>query len=207
LSYFNTSVNPPTWTTLNRGDQAALLTLVAYQRYFKATHGTSLTPNDWLNKITVDTINGFILSSNRDFYAYDIGKQRQPGSSHLPGTHYQSSSLWAKDCKTSHRDPAQFKPLDDEHQWAKWHLHFVATAHAQNLQDVLDPTYVPHTPGEAAIFQAKQEYLYAVFVQNLLTDKGRTYIRDYASTRNAQAIFKELLEHHAKSLLRSHNDD
>jgi hypothetical protein len=105
----------------------------------------------------------------------------------------------APSISTSHHDPSQFRPLDDEHQWDSWHLQFVATVHAQNLQDVLVPTYVPHTPSEAAVFQAKQEYLYDVFVQNLLTEKGRAYVSHYARTRNAQAIFRELLEHHSRS--------
>lgn len=71
LSYFNTSVSPPTWTILSRGNQAALLTLIAYQQYYKATHdGTCLTPSDWI-QITVGTINDFILSGDRDFYICD----------------------------------------------------------------------------------------------------------------------------------------
>jgi hypothetical protein len=79
--------------------------------------------------------------------------------------------------KTIRRDPAQFKPLNDKRHWATWHLQFVATARAQDLQDVLDPLYVPRTPDERAVFLAKQEYLYAVFVQNLLTDEGKTYVQ------------------------------
>ena len=71
LSYFNTSVSPPTWTTLSRGNQAALLTLIAYQHFYKATHdGTCLTQSDWL-QMEVDTINDFILSGDRDFYIHD----------------------------------------------------------------------------------------------------------------------------------------
>jgi len=38
--------------------------------------------------------------------------------------------------------------------------------------------------------------LYAVFVQNLLTDEGKTYVRAHARDSNAQAIFKELVDHH-----------
>jgi len=71
LSYLNTSVIPSTRTYLRRGDQAALLTLIAYQWYYKGTHdGMSLTTTDWL-KITVDDINEFILSSHRDLYLHD----------------------------------------------------------------------------------------------------------------------------------------
>ena len=89
--------------------------------------------------------------------------------------------------------------MNDKRHWATWHLQFVATARAQDLQDVLDPLYVPRTPDERAVFLAKQEYLYAVFVQNLLTDEGKTYVRAHARDSNAQAIFKELVDHHTKS--------
>ena len=75
----------------------------------------------------------------------------------------------------------------------------MATTRAQDLQDVLDPLYVPSNPDEKAVFLAKQEYLYAVFVQNLLTDEGKTYVRTHARDSNAQAIFKELVDHHTKS--------
>jgi hypothetical protein len=51
LSSLNTSVSPPTWMTLSCGNQSALLTLIAYQWFYKATHkathnGTRLTPHD-----------------------------------------------------------------------------------------------------------------------------------------------------------------
>jgi hypothetical protein len=197
LSYFNTAVSPPTWTTLSRGNQAALLTLIAYQRYFKATHnGISLTPTDWL-QITDGTIHEFILSSDRDFYIQNSGTSSttpQPS-----GPQPRSNPLLTEYRKTIRRDPAQFKPLNDKRHWATWHLQFVATARAQDLQDVLDPLYVPRTPDEKAVFLAKQEYLYAVFVQNLLTDEGKTYVRSHARDSNAQAIFKDLLDHHTKS--------
>ncbi len=46
LAYLDTSVSPPIWVSLSRGNQSALLTLIAYQRYYEANHnGTSLTPN------------------------------------------------------------------------------------------------------------------------------------------------------------------
>lgn len=84
LAYMNTSVSPPTWTTLSRGNQSALLTLIAYQRYYKATHdGTSLTPTDWL-QINVDTINDFILSSDREFYINNSGTSPQHGAQQRP---------------------------------------------------------------------------------------------------------------------------
>ena len=198
LSYFNTSVSPPTWTNLSRGNQAALLTLIAYQRYYKATHnGISLTPTDWL-QINVDTINDFILSSDREFYLQNNGTTSNPAPQ-TPGIQQRPNPLLTEYRKTIRRDPAQFKPLNDKRHWATWHLQFVATARAQGLQDVLDPLYIPQTPDEKAVFLAKQEYLYAVFVQNLLTDEGKTYVRSHARTSDAQAIFKDLLDHHTKS--------
>ena len=197
LAYLDTSLSPPVWVSLSRGNQSALLTLIAYQRYFKATNnGTSLTPTDWL-QITEDTINNFILSSDRDLYIQNSGPPQQAATP--TATLQRPSNLLNEYRKTIRRDPAQFKPLNDKRHWATWHLQFVATARAQDLQDVLDPWYVPNTPDEKAVFRAKQEYLYAVFVQNLLTDEGKTYVRAHSRDSNAQKIFKELLDHHTKS--------
>ena len=194
LAYLDTSVSPPLWVNLSRGHQSALLTLIGYQRYHKATNnGTSLTPNDWL-LITVDTINDFILSSDRDFYIQNSGPPPQSTTSAPP-----RPTLLSEYRKTIRRDPAQFKPFNDKRHWATWHLQFVATAHAQDLQDILDPTYVRRTPDERAVFHAKQEYLYSVFVQNLLTDEGKTYVRNHRRDFNAQAIFKDLVGHHTNS--------
>ena len=135
LAYFNTSVSPPAWTNLSRGNQSALLTLIGYQRYYKATHnGTSLTPTDWL-QITVDTINDFILSSDRDFYIQASGTAATSST--------QQRNVLTEYRKTIRRDPGQFKPFNDKRHWATWHLQFVATARAQDLQDVLDPLYAP----------------------------------------------------------------
>jgi hypothetical protein len=145
-------------------------------------------------QITVDIINDFILSSDRDFYIQNSGAPQQTTAAPA-AIPQRPSSLLTEYRKTIRRDPAQFKPLNDKRHWSTWHLQFVATARAQDLQDVLDPLYVPATPDERAVFHAKQEYLYAVFVQNLLTDEGKTYVRAHARDSNAQAIFKELVDH------------
>jgi hypothetical protein len=41
------------------------------------------------------------------------------------------------------------------------------------IQDLLDPNYVPTTSDNIGVFKAKQEYLYSVFVNILLTDEGK----------------------------------
>jgi hypothetical protein len=101
--------------------------------------------------------------------------------------------------RTIRRDPSQFKPFTDKRHWATWHLHFVATARAQDLQDILDPNYVPRTADDKAVFQAKQEYLYSVFVTVLLTDEGKALVRTRYKTSDAQGIFAGLCDHYTKS--------
>jgi hypothetical protein len=89
-----------------------------------------------------------------------------------------SSGSYQRDTASSIKcDPNQFKTFSDKRLWTSWHLHFVATARAHFLQDVLDPLYTPSNSDEVAVFQAKMEYLYA----------------------DAQMVYKELCDHYMQS--------
>jgi len=77
--------------------------------------------------------------------------------------------------------------LKDPKQWDSWHCSIVAQAQAQDVSDVLNPSFKPAT-GETELFEAKQEYMYTVFERILQTDKGIALVRSYESTVNAQKI-------------------
>ena len=80
-----------------------------------------------------------------------------------------------------------------------WNRSTVAQARAQNVDDVLDSTYVPTTKEEIELFEEKKKFMYAVFKKTLLTDKGKALVRAYQKTYDAQAIYKKLPDYALQS--------
>jgi hypothetical protein len=89
----------------------------------------------------------------------------------------------------------QFIPFKDEAAWDNWSRSTIAQARAQDVHDVLDPSYTPITVEETELFEEKLKYMYAVFEKTLLTDKGKALVRAHQKTYNAQLIYKELQEY------------
>ncbi len=71
----------------------------------------------------------------------------------------------------------------------------MTTAHArsQEMDDVLNPTYQPTTTQDTELFLERQKYMYAVFARTLQTDKGKSLVRTYQNSFDAQAIYKYLV--------------
>ena len=97
------------------------------------------------------------------------------------------------------RDPSLFPTLKDEKFNDSWHRSFQNQARAQNVSEVLDPSFNPSTPEEQELFMEKQKYLYAVLESKVLTDKGKTIVREHEDTFDAQAVYQKLTEHHLRS--------
>ena len=85
--------------------------------------------------------------------------------------------------------------MKDDAAWDNWNQSTRTQANAQDVADVLDPTYIPPTPDHVALFIEQQKFMYAVFEKTLQTDKGKALVRLYHSTFDAQTIYKELLEY------------
>ena len=98
---------------------------------------------------------------------------------------------WEKGVK---RDPSIFPELKSDNGWTSWNRAFVANAHAQGVEDVLNPDFTPVGEG-VALFQKKQDYLYSVLNRVLKTDTGKDAVRKYESTRDAQQVYKEVKEY------------
>jgi hypothetical protein len=64
-------------------------------------------------------------------------------------------------------------------QWVSWQCSTIAQARAQDVDDVLDPTFHPSKPEDKLLFEEKQKYVYAIFEQKLLTDKGKALVHEY----------------------------
>ena len=69
-------------------------------------------------------------------------------------------------------------------------------ARSPDVSEILDPTYTQGpSPEEQKLFEAKQIFMYKVFNETLLTDMGRTKVRKYLKTTDAQAVWKEYSEY------------
>ena len=75
----------------------------------------------------------------------------------------------------------------------------MAQARAQDVADVLNHNYTPSNTDEAALFDEKQKYMYAVFEKTLLTDKGKALVHAHQRKYDAQKIYQELCEYALKS--------
>jgi hypothetical protein len=53
-------------------------------------------------------------------------------------------------------------------------------------------SFVPVTPEATELFVEKQKFVYAFFDKIQFTDKGKSLVRQYASTFDAQKVFRNL---------------
>jgi hypothetical protein len=97
------------------------------------------------------------------------------------------------------RDPSNFTSLKDEKQWDNWKRTMLAQATAQDVAEVLDPTYAPTSIDDTRLFAEKQKYMYAVLEKNVQTDTGKRLVREHLNDYDAQEVFKKLTEHANKS--------
>ena len=68
------------------------------------------------------------------------------------------------------------------------------TAKSHECEQVLDPDYTPSN-AEKDLFEAKQIFRFSVFDKHLLTDMGKTIVRKYVHTTDAQSVWKDFQDH------------
>jgi hypothetical protein len=77
----------------------------------------------------------------------------------------------------------------------------MAQAFAQDVVNVFNPKYKPRGSEKKDLFTLQLYYVYAIFCSNLKTDFGQNLVRDYESSQNAQAIWKEVSNDAEKSMV------
>ena len=89
------------------------------------------------------------------------------------------------------KEVSAYSTLKDERYFDKFQRDlFITKSH--DVSEILDPSFTPGpSPEEHELFEAKQVFMYKVFDETLLTDMGRTKIRNYLKTTDAQAVWKE----------------
>ena len=153
--------------------------------------------DDWTS-LTSDEYNEFRTSMALIAPLVAIGTPNVSSSS-ITSTSSRTQDPIADFKKGIKWDATLFTLFKDEMQWDAWQQNTLAQARAQGVEDVLDVNYSPSSPEEQALFLEKQKYMYAVFVQTLLTDQGKALVRQYEASSDAQGVFKALLEHATQS--------
>ena len=94
--------------------------------------------------------------------------------------------------KSIKREASVYSVLKDEHFFDKFQRDLLISAKSHDVSEILDPSYSPgHSPEERELFEAKQVFMYKVFNETLQTDMGRTTVRKYLRSTDAQAVWKE----------------
>ena len=97
------------------------------------------------------------------------------------------------------RDKSHYAKLRDERFWDDWKRKTEATVSAHGCDDVIDITYNPSSPSEIDLFKEKKKFMYDVFNDILLTDMGKHFVRVHSTTKDAQAVWKDYLQHMSTS--------
>ena len=94
--------------------------------------------------------------------------------------------------KASIREASAYSVLNDERFFYKFLRDLLITAKSHDVSEILDPSYSPgHSPEERELFEAKQGFMNKVFNETIKADMGRTTVRKYLRSTDAQAVWKE----------------
>ena len=98
------------------------------------------------------------------------------------------------------RETSAFPVIKDDKMYASWHVSFQAVAHAQQVHNVLNPTYVrPGDNDNITLWAYQPEYMYSVLATMLQTNQGRTFVREHATDCDAQSVWRKYIKFQTKS--------
>jgi hypothetical protein len=107
--------------------------------------------------------------------------------------------------KTIKPDPAKFKDLTDENDYAAWKDKFVPEASLQDFDNVMDKTYVPTSAAETELFTLQNKLFYSILSTVLKTTKGMDIISSHTKDTDGQEVWSELEYHHTESPIAKSN--
>ena len=94
------------------------------------------------------------------------------------------------------REIAAYPSLKDERYFDGFKRSLFIVAKSHECNEVLDPTYTPGSePEQQELFEAKQTFMFSVFIANLQSDMGKTIVRRHLTNTNSQSVWRELSEH------------
>ena len=92
------------------------------------------------------------------------------------------------------REETAYPTLKDERYFDSFHRSLYITAKSHECEEVLDPEYTPCN-SDKELIDEKQVFMFSVLDKHLLTDMGKTIVRKYVHTTDAQSVWKDFQEH------------
>ena len=91
---------------------------------------------------------------------------------------------------------SQYTILKDEKYFEAFKRNLLVTATAHDCEEILDGNYKPENTNDSKeLFRQKKYFMYSVFNKVLQSDMGKTIVRKYASTLDAQSVWREFESH------------
>ena len=198
LKYEDTS-NPGTYLPIKKGDKGLIRCFLAYDQYMDK-QGLELD----FAKVTQQEFDNYRISpAYRSTIQAQLPKPATVTppvvSSSTTSSHASNYSPVAMFRRSIKKDPSLFPTLKDDKYHDTWHRSFNTQAMAQDVSDVLNETYVPVSLDDIALFAEKQKYVYAVLESKVLTDRGKSIIRDHEHDFDAQKVYQKIKSYHLKS--------
>ena len=93
------------------------------------------------------------------------------------------------------REASAYPIFKNERYYNTFIRHFKATAKAQGLNSLMDPSFTPGSDEyEQQLFEEQQDFLYSVLISSLKTEISEALVKDHEG--DAQLILELLHEHH-----------
>jgi hypothetical protein len=180
-------------------EEGLLNALRGFAAHMEAHLGRPLTPADWL-QVTEDEFDEYQGSANLIFFnpSRPAAGLAPTVSATLQATVGQVAPEVLAFKRGIKRDQSLFPVYKEDKDWDDWQRRTRAQATAQGVDNVLDVSYVPVLPQDIELFKEQNKYMMAVFNTCVQTDFGKTLIRKFEGTHDAQLLFAEL-ERHAKT--------
>ena len=93
------------------------------------------------------------------------------------------------------RDASVYPILKEQTQWDSWDRSVLAQARAHDIVEVFDLDYSPSSDDEMLLFEQKQIFAYSILNRCVLTDYGKTFVRDHHKDSDAQEVYRKLVAH------------
>ncbi|MGL4351678.1 MAG: hypothetical protein ACRCT2_14160, partial [Plesiomonas shigelloides] len=180
-------------------EEGLLNALKGFAAHMEAHLGRPLNPGDWL-QVTEDEFDEYQGSSNLIFFDPSRPAAGLPPtvSATLQTTVGQVAPEVLAFKRGIKRDQSLFPVYKEEKDWDDWQRRTRTQATAQGVENVLNMSYIPVVPQDIELFKEQQKYMMAVFTTCVQTDYGKTLVRKFEGTHDAQMLFIEL-ERHAKT--------
>ncbi|MGL4350702.1 MAG: hypothetical protein ACRCT2_09110, partial [Plesiomonas shigelloides] len=179
--------NRPADIPILASEEGLINALKGYAAYSEAQLGRPLTLDDWL-ALTEESFDAYQGSSHLIFFVPSRPAAGLPPtvSATLQTTVGQVAQEVQAFKKGIKRDQSLFPIYKEEKDWDDWQRRTRAQATAQNVENVLDPSYTPVLPQDKELFNEQNKYMMAVFNSCVQTDFGKTLVRKFEGTHDAQ---------------------